>query len=151
MVVAFWEPLIDQIEDAYPGWTNKSVPPKDSWMDLPYGKDYPCFTFSFTGDKKVRVELYVDNPEPAAQQHLWQQLVDARAEIDARLPDLSWEPLDGKPASRIALYSPFDASVDREDDWQTYRTWLLDSLGTFRTVIQPHIDQLTAYDADAIE
>lgn len=117
-------------------------------MDLPSGRSYPGYSVAFTGDKKLRVEHYVDNPEPAAQQHLWQQLADARHAIDAGLADLSWEPLEGKRASWIALYSPFDASVDREDDWATYRTCFIDSLGNFRTVIQPHVDALTDYDGD---
>jgi len=151
LYMAFWEPLIEQIKATYPGWTNKSVPPKDSWMDLPSGKSYPWYSVAFTGDKKLRVELYVDNPEPAAQQHLWAQLTAARQQIDEQLAGLSWEPLDGKRASRIALYSPFDASVDREENWDTYRRWLVDTLGQLRTALQPHIDRLTAYRADADE
>ena len=95
--------------------------------------------------------MYVDNPEPAAQQHLWAQLTAARQQIDEQLAGLSWEPLDGKRASRIALYSPFDASVDREENWDTYRRWLVDTLGQLRTALQPHIDRLTAYRADADE
>lgn len=88
----FWEPLIEQLRDTYPGWTNTSVPPKDSWMDLPSGKSYPWDSVAFTGDQKLRVELYVDNQQPAAQQHLWQQLTAARDTIEAHLPSLSWEP-----------------------------------------------------------
>jgi hypothetical protein len=151
LYMGFWEPLIEQIKATYPGWTNKSVPPKDSWMDLPSGKSYPWYSVAFTGDKKLRVELYVDNPEPAAQQHLWTQLTASRQQIDEQLARLSWEPLDGKRASRVALYSPFDASVDREENWDTYRTWLVDTLGQLRSVLQPRIDQLTAYQSDAGE
>ena len=119
LYMGFWEPLIEQIKATSPGWTNKSVPPKDSWMDLPSGRSCPWYSAAFTGDKKLRVELDVDNPEPAVQKHLWQRLAAARDAIDGHLPDLSWEPLDGKRASRIALDSPFNASVDREDDWDT--------------------------------
>lgn len=148
LYMGFWEPLIEQIKAAYPGWTNKSVPPKDSWMDLPSGKSYPWYSIAFTGDKRIRVELYIDNPDPQAQVHLWEQFIAAREQIDEALPGLSWEPLDTKRASRIALYSPFDASVDREDDWDDYRTWIVDTIGRFRTVLQPHVDRLTTYDAD---
>ena len=142
LYMAFWGPLIEQIKTEFPGWTNKSVAPKDSWTDLPSGKSYPWYSLAFTGDKRIRIELYVDSPDEATQLHLWNQLVAARDQIDAAHPGLIWEPLEERRASRIALYSEFEASVDREEDWDHYREWIISHLGPFRSAVQPHIDRL---------
>lgn len=142
LYMGFWEPLIERIKDTYPGWTSMSTPSKDSWMVLPSGKSYPWYGLVFTREKRRRIELYVDGPDEAAQQHLWEQLTAQREAIDAALPGLTWEPREGKRASRLALYSPFEASVEKEDEWETFRDWIIDNLGPFRTVLQPHIDQL---------
>lgn len=147
LYMGFWEPLIERIKETYPGWTSMSSPPKDSWTVLPSGKTYPWYGLVFTREKRLRIELYVDGPDEIAQQHLWDQLAAQRGAIDTALPGLTWEPLEDKRASRIALYAPFEASVDREDEWDTYRDWLIDNLGPFRTVLQPHIDQLQFLEA----
>lgn len=147
LYMGFWQPLIERIKDTYPGWTSMTTPPKDSWMALPSGKSFPWYGLGFTGDKQLRIELYVDGPDEAAQQHLWEQLTTQRDAIDTNLPGLTWEPMEGKRASRIALYAPFEASVDRENEWETYRDWVVANLGPFRTVLQPHIDRLVPFDA----
>lgn len=59
--------------------------------------------------------------------------------------------LEGIRVSRIALYAPLRASVDRETEWDTYRNWILDNLGPFRTVFQPRIDQLEPYEPVEVE
>ena len=142
----FWEPVLEDIKSTYPGWSNKSVPPGDSWMPLPTGKSNPFYSISFTGQKQLRLEVYVDGPDKTAQMHLWEQLVACRDEIDAALPGLEWDAIPDKRASRISLYAPYDdVSVDRKDQWDTYRHWIIATLGPFRDAFQPHIDGLTPY------
>jgi hypothetical protein len=143
--MAFWEPLCDQIKERFPGWTTRSTS-RDSWIDLPTGRTYPWYSLAFTGDKRLRIKLYIDGPDASAQLHLWEQFTAQRDQIDAELPGLTWEELEGSRSSRIALYAPFPASVDRETEWDTYRKWILDNLEPFRTVFQPRIDQLNPYE-----
>jgi hypothetical protein len=146
LYAAFWGPLIEQLQTTYPGWSNKSVPPKDSWMPMPSGKTFPFYSIAFTGDRQLRIELYVDGPNEQAQRHLWDQLVSMREQIDATLPGLDWDPIPNKRASRISLYAPFDdASVDHENHWDSYRDWIVTNLGAFRDAFQPHIERLTPY------
>jgi hypothetical protein len=146
LYAAFWEPLIDQIKTVYPGWSSKTVPPKDSWMPMPSGRTHPFYSIVFTGDRRLRLELYVDGPNEQAQQHLWGQLVNVRDQIDDVLPGLEWDAIPNKRASRISLYSPLvDVSVEKDDEWDTYRDWIIASLGPFRDAFEPHIEQLTPY------
>jgi len=142
LYMRFWDLLLEQIKQTFPGWTSKAVPPKSHWMDLPSGKSYPWYSINFTGDKRLRVELYVDGPDAAAQDFLWAQFVEARHTIDTAIPALSWEPLEEKRASRIALYSDFHASVEEEDEWPTYRAWFIDTLAVLREGLQGQIDKL---------
>ena len=146
LYAGFWGPLIEQLRTAYPGWSNKSVAPKDSWMPMPSGKSYPFYSVVFSGDRRLRIELYVDGPNEQAQQHLWDQLVSVRQQIDATLPGLEWDVVPNARASRISLYAPLeDVAVDNEDHWDTYRDWILTNLGPFRDAFQPHIEELTPY------
>jgi len=146
LYAAFWGPLIEQIKRTYPGWSNKSVPPKDSWMPMPSGKTYPFYSIVFSGDRRLRIELYVDGPNEQAQQHLWNQLLSVRDQIDAVLPGLDWDAIPNARASRISLFAPLDdVGVDNEDHLDTYRNWILTNLGPFRDAFQPHIDQLTTH------
>lgn len=143
LYTGFWELVIERIKATFPGWTNKSIPPKDSWTTLPAGKTYPWYAIVFTGDKRLRLELYVDGPTKADQQHLWAHFEAASDVINEALPGLEWEPLEGKKASRISLYAPFGATVDRTDEWGDYSDWIINTLGPFRMALQPHIDALS--------
>ena len=53
---------------------------------------------------------------------------------------LSWEPLEGKKASRIATYR--DEAIERREQWPEYQQWLLENLGRLRQAIQPFVDAL---------
>lgn len=146
--VQFWGPLIERIKETYPRWTKKSIPPKDGWITLPAGRTYPWYAIAFGGDR-IRIELYVDGPDSAAQQHLWTQLEAARDVIDQALPGLDWQPLENKKASRIALWSPFEATVDDSGQWNSYYDWVIENLGPFRKALQPQIDALESFVPEA--
>jgi len=49
-----------------------------------------------------------------------------------------WEPLDDSKASRIAVYLE-NADPSDQAAWPSYRAWAIESLGRFRTALQPII------------
>ena len=55
---------------------------------------------------------------------------------------LDWERLDGKRASRIALYFPTEIRVTEEQRWPEARAWLVQAMGKMRDAIRPILEEL---------
>jgi hypothetical protein len=92
--------------------------------------------------ERVRVELYVDPLQPGLREGAaYTKLEGHKQEIEAAFGgSLSWEPLEGKRASRIATYR--DGAIERREQWPEYQEWLLQNLGRLRQAIQPFVDAL---------
>lgn len=68
-------------------------------------------TFSFTRDRRPRVDLYIDTGDQARNKEIFDALKARREEIEATFGGpLKWERMDEKRASRIAVY--YDRLID---------------------------------------
>jgi CBS domain-containing protein len=68
---------------------------------------------SFTRQKQLRVELYLDCGDAASNKERFDELHSKKDAIESALGvPLSWERLDDKRASRIAMYTPADITAD---------------------------------------
>jgi CBS domain-containing protein len=70
---------------------------------------------SFARNGKLRIEIYMGLGNVFLNKQCWQLLFERRAEIERSVGEnLSWERLDDKNASRVALYhnGPFGPSID---------------------------------------
>ena len=141
--VRFWDALLVEIKQRFPGWTDKN-PHATSWISLPGGISRVHFGIVFADRVRLRIELYVDPVDDVLRRWVWEQLQAARERIEARFGGpLTWEELPGRRASRIACYyEAGPASVDREAEWSAYRTWILEQLPRFRAALQPEVDAL---------
>lgn len=76
------------------------------------GADDPrvaLFVVSFTRTKLLRIELYIDTGTQDENKRIFDVLHQQRASIEEAFGEpLSWERMDGKRASRIAVYFPGD-------------------------------------------
>jgi hypothetical protein len=141
----FWSEVLEGIHQRWPTWTRSKTPAKDSWMSLPSGRSGIAYNLAFTNDPGLRIELYVDPYDEQLREVAWVQLDLKRDLIEGTLgKKLSWEELPTRRASRIGLYLDQPASVDRKEEWATYRSFLLDNLGDFRDALQPRVDALGA-------
>lgn len=95
--------------------------------------------FAFTRDKRFRVELYVDTGDAQKNKIIFDSLHRNKDEIEGALgQELSWERLDGKRASRVALYK--EGSIADEDaDLKRLQEWALPAMIKFRAVISEHL------------
>lgn len=138
----WWSEFLPALQEAHPGWTSASKPQTVNWINLPTGRSGIRYGVSFswpTGATgyRLRVELYMDDGDA----HL-HHFVDRRDQIEDILgPGLSWEPLEGSKASRIAVYLE-SVDPDERSAWPSYRTWAIESLGRFRDVFQPILKTL---------
>jgi Domain of unknown function (DUF4268) len=80
----------------------------DNWLSMASGP-FGTYSASFAAGGKLRVEIYIDMASPAdGAKALFDALSEGLgSQINGAVPEeqLSWERIDGKRASRIALYS----------------------------------------------
>jgi hypothetical protein len=136
----FWSDFLPLLHERYPGWS-RSQRPSATWIDLPAGRSGIHYSANFP-QGRVRVELYVDPPQPGLREGMaYNKLEEHKQEIEATFGGpLSWEPLEGRKASRIAVYR--DGAIERREQWPQYQHWLLENLGRFRKAIQRFVDAL---------
>lgn len=105
-------------------WADYALGRSDTWL---------CATVN-SGKKYVSVEFAFRGPSGK----VWYQELEAhKAEIDAKIPDLSWQKLEGKKQCRIALYRENSDPMD-ESQWPVQHAWLIEKLELFREVFRPY-------------
>lgn len=121
----FWTQFLDRLHAEHPQWTNMRKPSPQNWINMPAGLSGVLYGLSF-GRRGLCSELYLGDPDADvnsrrfanAQQH--QQVLETSYGAE-----LSWEPLPGRKAARIADYLP--GNVEQLDAWPEYIAWFLDS------------------------
>ncbi|WP_441292692.1 DUF4268 domain-containing protein [Sorangium sp. KYC3313] len=108
--IAFYNDLIRRLQHAGAAPMQTS-PIGASWFTFaPLPDVVPriaYLNFSFARSKELRVELYIDSGDRAKNKSVFDALRGHKEEIEAALGEpLSWERMDEKRASRIALYYP---------------------------------------------
>jgi Domain of unknown function (DUF4268) len=136
----FWSDFLPHLHERYPGWS-RSQRPSATWIELPAGRSGIYYAADFPKER-VRVELYVDPLQPGLREGAaYRKLEEHKQEIEAAFGGpLSWEPLEGKRASRIATYR--DGAIEGREQWPEYQQWLLQNLGRLRQAIQSFVDAL---------
>lgn len=94
------------------------------------------FVVSFARGKRLRIELYVDTGDQQATKRIFDALFRRKAELEAAVGEpLSWERLDHRRASRVALYYP-GYLLDR-DALPELQSRAAASMVRFRTAFAP--------------
>ena len=106
---------------------------------LPADNPHSSFlVYAFTRDKRFRVELYIDTGDEERNKLIFDTLYHARDDIEDSLGEVSWERLDGRRASRVALYR--DASISDDDSkLEALKEWAVPTMIRFREVISEHL------------
>jgi hypothetical protein len=109
---------------------------------------YLFFAFAFSRGNRFRVELYIDIGEEQKNKQIFDALYRVKEEIEAALREkVSWERLDGKRASRIALYR--DASInDDESTLESLKRWAVPAMIRFREVVSDRVRKIPSLDSD---
>jgi CBS domain-containing protein len=107
---------------------------------LPDQNPHPSFlAFAFARDKRFRVELYIDTGDAERNKLIFDALDQQKEAIETALGEpLSWERLEGKRASRVALYR--EATInDGDAALQNLQEWAVPAMIKFRAVISEHL------------
>lgn len=110
--IEFFAGLMSELRDTTGLRVREVRPDGRSWHHvarLPDEKPYPVFLiFAFTRQRRFRVELYIDTGDGDRNKRIFDHLHKNRDEIEAALGErVSWERLDDKRASRVALPGRF--------------------------------------------
>ena len=143
----FWDEFLPVFRDAYPGWTRATKPQKVPWMSFPSSRSgllKHAATFCRpAGQYRLRAEAYIDGGDEKANKSTFDALYEKKLLIEKAVGEtLDWERLDGKRASRIALYFPTEIRVTEEQRWPEARSWLVQAMGKMRDAIRPILEEL---------
>lgn len=101
------------------------------------GGIYSNYVCSFARQKRFRVELYLDTGEQTTTKEAFDALYQQRGPLEATLGIISWERIDEKRASRIALYHPGQIT-DSEKELAALCNWGVDTMIRFyQTIAEP--------------
>jgi hypothetical protein len=91
--------------------------------------------YSFSRDKRFRVELYIDTGDQESNKQIFDRLYAQKATIKNELGEVSWERLGEKRASRIAVYHPGQITDD-ESAMSNLREWGVQTMIKFQKAIE---------------
>jgi hypothetical protein len=139
--LSFWTRYLDRLHAEHPNTTNVKSPQKTAWMNLNFLGNKVIVIGWFLTSGEVRCELYIDSPSAARNEAIVAELLKRREEIEAAIgSQLTWEPLEGKRASRIRLTRSEriadEADIDRAIDW------LMEHQIRFKQVFRPLVTNL---------
>jgi CBS domain-containing protein len=108
-----------------PGFEAPAASPDGtSWLQLAAYRDVGCtLVVSFARGRRMRLECYIDAGDAAENDRIFAVLLERREWIEAEVGQpLAWEPLGGRRACRVALYTPGSIAdepeaLERLTDW----------------------------------
>jgi hypothetical protein len=138
---AFFQRLIDELRERH-HFTGARVAQPQNWCNFACGISGAHYAASFAHRKQARTELYLGLDEQQTNKALFDALEQDKAIIEAEFGEpLSWERLDDRTASRIALYRP--GSIDDDPEaLKEVHAWAIDRLLKFKAVLGPRAQRL---------
>ena len=142
---SFFQKLIDELKEKY-RFTNARVGQPQNWYSFSAGIFGISYSASFAHGNKVRAEIYIDTGDAEKNKAIFDSLKADKASIEAEFGEaLSWERLDDKRASRVAVYR--EGSInDSEERLEETRRWLIDNLLKFKRVFTDRVKGLLMND-----
>jgi hypothetical protein len=136
----FFQQLIDELRDKY-HFTGAKVAQPQNWYSFSSGFSGITYGFSFGQGDRAKVELYIDLGESAPTKELFDWLQTDKQSIEKDFGEpLSWERLEDRRASRVALYRP--GSIDDEQKIQAeIKAWAIQNLLKMKRVMEPRLSK----------
>ena len=138
--IEFFSKLMDELRQKANFYVREVSPDGASWIVLQpiprSGPAFGSFSFSFSRDKRLRVELYLDLLDKDKTKFVFDELYMRKAEFESQVGEIEWERLDNRRASRLALYR--DGHITDVQKHDELRHWATDNMIKFyNTLIEP--------------
>jgi len=135
---AFFQSLIDELRETH-RFTNSRAAQPQNWHTFATGTSGVFFGANFTSFNNVRVELYIDTRSSAKNTAAIEHLRKYHCQIATEFPEeLSWEPLEERRASRVAIYRS-GTIFDSHEALEQHKKWCIERLLHFKRVFGPKI------------
>lgn len=136
--IDFFSPIIAELREKTKMPIKDSSPDGVSWIELiklpKIGPQKAIIAYSFALNNRFRIELYIDTGEEDSNKAIFDSLKSDYIEIEREMvQSLSWERLDSKRASRIALYHE-GSITDSNDKLNDLKNWAFTWLQQFFNV-----------------
>ena len=141
--IDFYSALLHQLREAGKVPVGDPSPGGTSWIIVVQDAQNTLFGYSFGRGKRFRVELYIDTGKQDTTKQILDALHERKEKIESEIGPLSWERLDNKRASRIAIYHPGHIN-DPEKKMVSLRKWAVDTMGNFYNSLAPHLEEITS-------
>jgi hypothetical protein len=137
----YFQALIDDLRDVHRFTSAKAGQPQN-WYSFSSGVSGITYGANFSQGGKARAELYIDLGDQDKNKYVFDKLLEMKVEIENKLGDpVSWERLDNKRASRLALY--IDGSIeDSGSELETLKAWHIERLMKIKSVLGSKIGPL---------
>lgn len=123
----YFQSLIDTLRDTHRFTSAKAGQPQN-WYSFSSGVSGLTYGANFAQGGKARAELYIDLGDQEKNKYVFDQLHNQKEQIQSDLGvEVSWERLDNKRASRLAIYT--DGAIDDSDsDLERVKIWHIEKL-----------------------
>lgn len=134
----YFQSLIDELREEH-YFTAAKVGQPQNWYTFSSGIKGIGYGANFASGGKARAELYIDLADFEKNKHVFDELERKKTEIATMFDEpVSWERLDDRRASRLALYR--DASIDDSDaELEEVRAWHIDKLLEIKSKLGPYV------------
>lgn len=124
-----------------PGSTTRATVGTDNWLDFSAGRSGFLFSWSMARNKYFRVELYIDVEDQTKNKRYFDRLRERASELEQQLGlPISWERLDARRASRVAVYH--DVPGEDFDTDAELIEWAAQTMARLVDVMSPIVKSL---------
>jgi hypothetical protein len=136
----FWQSLLARIEGKTKLHANLK-PSHDNWIGTTLAHSYLLLNYVIEM-QRTRVEIYIDRGISSEDNrevfdHFHSHKLDIEAEFGQ---PLSWEPLEGKRACRIAARLDNGGYRSPQEEWPRLQDTLIDAMIAFEKVLKPYAE-----------
>ncbi len=130
---SYFQELIDELREKHKFTSARKAQPQN-WYSFSSGRKSFTYGHSFAAKGRARAEIYIGNDEAEDNMHRFDKLSEVKEEIESLFEEkLTWEPMDGKKACRIATYR--EGSIESSsEELQELREWAIQKLLRFKLV-----------------
>lgn len=138
----YFQSLIDTLRETHRFTSAKAGQPQN-WYSFSSGVSGIYYGANFAQGGKARVELYIDLGDQDKNKFIFDELIKNKDNIENDFGvQISWERLDDKRASRLAVY--MDGSIDDSDsNLESIQLWHIDNLLKLKKVFGGKISSLS--------
>lgn len=137
----YFQSLIDDLRENHHFTSAKAGQPQ-SWYSFGSGITGVTLGANFCQGGRARSEIYIDFGEHEKNKYLFDELKKESALIESSIGNpISWERLDEKRSSRLALY--MDGSIESsESELESVKSWHIENLKLLKKHTMPKIMEI---------